>query len=407
MKKNVVILAPISNKYINYYDAIKKDNYDNFIIFILNSSRSTYPKQIPSNIKLMPLEIWNEPYIDYTISQYFKNKIDIIFTYTEEQIEFAAKLRKKYNVPGQSIHSAKKFRNKYIMTKKARDSGLDVPKFMQVDNVFDLVNASKKIGYPLVLKPIDSMGSMDTYKIKNDYDLMNLAKNKVINNYLAEEYINGSLFHIDAFKANDQIKYLIVSKYFDNTLAYKENKSIGSVQVPENSKTYTDIKKYAMTLFNTFESPKNSIFHLEVFYDGKTIKLCEVASRLGGGRILQEIEAEFGFNPIQELLKLELNIPSILDYKNEFHLNKIRGFILTSPGEGKLRKLPTDFPKNMPFSGIYDTYRYAKLGKVYDGSHSSIEAICATSVEGAFSNEVAKKLFKIDNWIKNNTVYEK
>lgn len=235
MKKNVVILAPISNHYINYYDVVKKDTEDSFLLFILSKHRDNYPSKLPSNVNLVELSKWNEPFIDYYIGYYFNNHIDIIFAYTEDQIEFAAKLRQKYKVPGQNVQSALEFRNKYIMTKKAHDSGLDVPKFEKVNDICDLIKASKKLGYPFVIKPIDGMGSMNTYKITNFDNLMEVAKKEIIKNYLAEEYIKWPLYHVDAFTVNDEIKYLVVSRYFDNTLAYKDNISVGSVQISNTS----------------------------------------------------------------------------------------------------------------------------------------------------------------------------
>ncbi|MCT7700391.1 MAG: hypothetical protein N5823_01995 [Lactobacillus iners] len=44
--------------------------------------------------------------------------------------------------------------------------------------------------------------------------------------------------------------------------------------------------------------------------------------RLGGGRILQEIEKEFNFSPMKELLKVELGIPSFLEQKKNYVLKK-------------------------------------------------------------------------------------
>lgn len=406
MNKNVVVLSSVSNKYIEYFDIIEKDINDSFLIFILKDHRPTYPKELPSNVKIVSLDQWNEPYIEYFMSKHFKNKIDVIFAYTEEQIEFAAKLREKYNVVGQNMQSAKEFRNKYVMTKIAQKNGLDVPYFEKVNNIFDLIEASKSIGFPFVLKPIDGMGSMNTYKIQNEKMLFAVAKKENIKNYLAEEYIEWPLFHVDGFITKNQIKYMFVSRYFDNTLVYKNKTSIGSVQISEKEKVYNIIKKYASTLFDKFDTPLNFIFHLEVFCDGDKVKLCEVGSRLGGGRILQEIESEFNFNPVKELLKIDLGIPSFIEKSPVLHLKKIRGFILTSPAEGKLIKLPPDFPTRVPFKNIYDYYQYAKIGKIYHGAHSSIEAICATSVEGTSSQEVTKQLFKIDKWIKRNTIYE-
>lgn len=56
MKRNVVILAPVSNNYINYYDIVKEDKDDSFLLFILSKHRDNYPSNLPSNVSLVELE---------------------------------------------------------------------------------------------------------------------------------------------------------------------------------------------------------------------------------------------------------------------------------------------------------------------------------------------------------------
>ncbi|ALJ24150.1 hypothetical protein AO203_10485 [Lactobacillus gallinarum] len=87
-------------------------------------------------------------------------------------------------------------------------------------------------------------------------------------------------------------------------------------------------------------------------------------------------------------------------------LKKIRGFILPSPGEGKLIRLPKAFPDKLPFKNIYDCYQYAKIGNTYHGAHSSIGAIYAISIEGKSTEVVTKQLFEVDKWINDNTIYK-
>lgn len=70
----VVILAPISNKYISYFDVVQADASDEFLIFILKRHRPTYPDKLNVNVKLICLEQWNEPFIDFAISKYFGKK---------------------------------------------------------------------------------------------------------------------------------------------------------------------------------------------------------------------------------------------------------------------------------------------------------------------------------------------
>lgn len=405
--KNVVILAPISNNYFNYFDAISGGTSNNYLIFIMKKHRNSYPEKLPYNIKLISLNIWNESYIDFKIDKFFHGKVDYIYAYEEEQILFSAELREKYKVTnGQNIKSAQEFRNKLKMVELAHQSGLATPEYYPVNNIYDLIEAKRKIGYPLIVKPLDGMGSVATFLIRNDEQLKNIAKNKILTNYLAEEYIPWPLYHVDGFVNNRKLVYLITSEYFDNTLEVINGKSVGSVQILEESPTHQLIKEYTEKLLKVFDTPDNYLFHLEVFSNGKGVKLCEIGSRLGGGRILQEIEHQFNFNPIQELLKIDLGLPSVLDKNKQYHINQVCGFVLVSPRHGRLVKFPSEEDVKKYNKAVYDYYPYAQIGRQYDGAHSSIESIMAVSISDRTSEQVRHELLQIDSWVKQNTVYE-
>ena len=78
--KKIVILAPISNNYINYFDAISGDKDNRYLIFAMERHRDNYPETLPENIKFVFLKIWNEEYIDYVISQTFGQQIDYVLS---------------------------------------------------------------------------------------------------------------------------------------------------------------------------------------------------------------------------------------------------------------------------------------------------------------------------------------
>lgn len=51
--KKIVILAPISNNYINYFDAISGDKDNLYLIFAMERHRDNYPETLPENIKFV------------------------------------------------------------------------------------------------------------------------------------------------------------------------------------------------------------------------------------------------------------------------------------------------------------------------------------------------------------------
>jgi hypothetical protein len=87
--------------------------------------------------------------------------------------------------------------------------------------------------------------------------------------------------------------------------------------------------------------------------------------KIGGGRILQELEQGLGFSPIQELLRLDLGLPNKVDLDKEYKSAEIRGFVMVEPGRGILQKLPAADAVLAANPEVYDYYQYAKLGRTY------------------------------------------
>ncbi|MDF4029881.1 hypothetical protein [Lactobacillus delbrueckii] len=120
---------------------------------------------------------------------------------------------------------------------------------------------------------------------------------------------------------------------------------------------------------------------------------------------MQELEQGLGFSPIQELLKLDLGLPTKVDLDKEHKSAGIRGFVMVEPGHGILRKMPDADSMLVTNPEVYDYYQYAKLGRTYNGAASSIEALAAISVCGKDSRTVEEKLKELDAWLKKATVY--
>lgn len=401
----IMILSPASNSYFKVLDWMKDDLDNEYIILVNNIHMEDYKLSSRKNTEIIAVKNWSYCEIDNIFNEIMiKSKIDVLFSYTEEDVLLAAKLREKYKIEGQNISSALAFRDKDIMKKYIFKKGLRVPKFTSISSQQEVYDFIEINGYPFVLKPIDGGGAVGVRIIHDKNELDNYFQENKVENCLCEEYIAYPVFHIDGLVLDGKLIYSFPFRYEENCLNYQnQNGSVISVLLDYNSKEYLKLSDYSKAVINALPSPSNFLFHLEVFYDGEEIIFCEIACRMGGGRILSCIKKEFNFDPIGTLLQYEINHKvDIADLK--FKWKKNYGFILCGPLEGELIEIPLEIPDQF---NVFDYLVFAKKGNVYEHTTSCVENVAAICSLGDNHKDVFGNLKKIDEWFKESCVYRK
>lgn len=412
---HVLIISPLREGYMNlcgWLDGLKSERvtiltqtkYENNMNKMLKLNNQDEFCQVKS-IEAFTDDnvIWNGLKINR------ENKIDVVFAYTEEMILPAARLREELGINGQSVKSAKAFRDKWTMyeTLCSSELSLNVPQTFKVEGIEDVLKLEDK--FPVVLKPRFGAGSVDTFVIKKTDDLGDLTSKADLSNYIAQTFVEGDVYHIDALVLDNEIKYSVVSKYFNTPLCYQDQKSISSIQIEQTSKIALDLKKLTEDVLRAMPTPQSTIVHLEAFHDGKKATFLEVGSRIGGGRINQEFVYNLGIDPDKILLEHMTGHDSSNELLKEIDgkLSKRRcGFVLTAPGKGVLTKLPPQSLFDVPSKNAYDYYIYGRTGRKYDYGHSSVDAIAAVSVFGKTTDGILQELRKINEWVDFSSAYE-
>ena len=77
----------------------------------------------------------------------------------------AARLREVLGVPGLNVAETVPFRNKEEMKRLLDAAGIRTPRHLTARDEAGIRAAAERIGFPLILKPIDGAGSADTYRV--------------------------------------------------------------------------------------------------------------------------------------------------------------------------------------------------------------------------------------------------
>lgn len=136
-----------------------------------------------------------EGYIDKLLDICRKENIDILIPLYEKEFKLLCECRYKFEEIGTRLLLSNSdvintFNNKYNTYEFFKENRINTPKSYIRDNL------PESIKYPLIIKPIDGMGSSNVFKVNNHKELNFFVD--YINNPIIQEYIEGTEYTIDA-----------------------------------------------------------------------------------------------------------------------------------------------------------------------------------------------------------------
>jgi ATP-grasp domain len=222
------------------------------------------------------------------MAQWRNTPFDRVICLWEPGVVLAAKLRVALGVAGLSVDDAIAFRNKDIMKARVAAAGVRCPKHKGARSAAEVRVAAEEIGYPLIIKPIDGAGSMDTFRVDDARELdIVLKKMTHIDHVNVEEFIEAEEFTFDTICVNGEMKYSNVGFYRPRPLAARSNEWISpqTLCVRDMSTEWVagGVKMGADVL--KAMNPGNAFTHMEWYRksDGEVV-FGEIAARPPGAR---------------------------------------------------------------------------------------------------------------------------
>ncbi|MBR0419944.1 MAG: ATP-grasp domain-containing protein [Erysipelotrichaceae bacterium] len=149
--------------------------------------------------KVSSLENYDEVFKAVAFFSFKYGKIDWLETNNEYWLERDAKLREDFNIrSGFFPKDMENVKFKSKMKANYLKAGIPVARYHLVDNIENCRKFIEMVGYPIVAKPDNGVGANDTYKIKNNEDLLHFFEIKPDLPYIMEEYIFGEVQTYDA-----------------------------------------------------------------------------------------------------------------------------------------------------------------------------------------------------------------
>ncbi len=138
--------------------------------------------------------------------------LDAVFTAGTDFSETVARVAAAAGLPGITIDASINASNKGRMREVFLKNGISSPLFLTVDNISEFecsIVKERGLHFPLVVKPVDNMGSRGIQKSENCDELITSIKTAVSfsrsGSVILEEYLDGKEFSIDALVYDDKI----------------------------------------------------------------------------------------------------------------------------------------------------------------------------------------------------------
>ncbi|MFJ8582770.1 acetyl-CoA carboxylase biotin carboxylase subunit family protein [Micromonospora sp. NPDC093277] len=319
--------------------------------------------------------------------------IDKVLSLSEFSQFGAAYLAQLLGVDEPSVETSVLVRDKRAMKAKVSGRGVRCARFVSLTTT-DVAGSVKRVdaelGFPVIVKPVAGLGSVDTRSVASSAELTELlqgvATNGVVQFLMAEEPVRGEEYHVDAVWAGGRVQMLAISRYLKpRMLVTHPGRENGSIILPRagHAELYARVEAMQAEVNAALEI-HSGITHLELFEDAEgQLWFSEIATRYAGGAIPESFRP-YGMDLREMWIESALNGGSAPLRLHEPEYPYI-GWINLAPGEaGVIRQEPSD-EEIAAFPYVLEVTRARGVGFHVESVHPSVW--CLLLVIGADSPE--------------------
>lgn len=132
--------------------------------------------------------------IDPAVSRHGKPKA--VVALQEGDFFVASRLRQEFGSSGRKPAELHHFLNKHAMLLAAQRIGVKVPRFQLVTSIDELDAFAARVGWPVVVKPLQGRASMGVQRL-NDPNQATRLEVSTQHPMLAQEYLPHRIYHVD------------------------------------------------------------------------------------------------------------------------------------------------------------------------------------------------------------------
>lgn len=266
-------------------------------------------------------------------------RIDGVITVGTDASLTVSAVQHALDLPGNRIEVAEATTNKIKMRKRLRENNIPEPDFFPCWSYDDVINATRQLGFPFVIKPADNMGARGVMKIDRP-EVIGFAYERAKNasprgEIIVEGFMDGPELSIDALVWDGEIYVTgVADRIIEFPPYFVETGHIMPTNLPEDkvNEGLEVFKKGIRALGIEIGAAKGDI---KLTSEGA--KVGEIASRLSGGFMsAYTYPYSTGVNLIQAVINVAMGNPPG-DLKEKYKKVSVERAII--PGTGVVKSI--------------------------------------------------------------------
>ncbi|MDF5753553.1 hypothetical protein [Spongiactinospora sp. TRM90649] len=333
----------------------------------------------------------------------------------ERDLERAAQLREILGLPGQRMDSVLPFRDKVLMKERFIAAGLRVAPYRVVECAADLLAFAGEHGFPVVVKPRDSAGSVGLRILRSADELeAYLADEPDLYgehppNLIVEGFVPGPMCHVDGLVVGGRVVLAWPSQYLYSLSSFREDRG-GRMDVTLDVDDPLTGRLIELTerALQALPGPRDFAFHAEIFHTpGDELVLCEIACRTGGASVRDVIRILFGVDPTESWVRAQLGLPLpavLTEAGPERPLpGRMTGQLVLMKRPGRVVSVPEGPP---PFPWIEKYQVFVQPGQTMRAATFSADFLLTTLVSGPDRATCVARLRQVEAWFMDGLVLD-
>ncbi|MFC9325581.1 acetyl-CoA carboxylase biotin carboxylase subunit family protein [Kitasatospora sp. NPDC057015] len=226
----------------------------------------------------------------------------------------AARLREHFGLRGTTVRTALLCRDKVPMKEAVAAAGVPVPRFLPVGpgtGRTELEDFAALARGRIVLKPRSQAASRGVRVLDDAAALLELAAADGLEaGYEAEEFITGSIYHVDAVVRDGAMRWFCASRYLDSCFDFQYGNAPLAAVTADDPALVARIRAFTASVLKPL-GLRDSVIHLELFHtpDDELVFL-EIGNRFGGAGVPWHQRTAFGVDLVREAVLACLGRPS-------------------------------------------------------------------------------------------------
>jgi biotin carboxylase len=303
-------------------------------------------------------QVIQSPSFDYSIIEsevlqsHARQAFDAVLCLIDIRLIEASKLANRLNLRYINEGSASLVRDKFKVRQKLALHGIAQAPFELATSNAGVLEAIRKVGLPLLIKPTDGYGSQNILTLQTEEDL-EFASEALANllplatdyglgvrsndRLLIERYMHGSLIGCDTFTLDGKHRLLGVN---EKIMFEPPSFAIRGGCFTPNQGQMSELEDYAFSILDAIEFDQGAA-HIEIMLTDDGPRLVEVNARLVGAKIPRLLSYALNRSVHEALIHLHLGEKFLEDVlSSEMQFAVTRWFVSSEAGRLKQIELP-------------------------------------------------------------------